>query len=333
MHNYIDSDFILRKGAISAKEGEHVIIPINMKDGVILGRSTKSDMVFFEQIGRALSIKDNTKLIQELIKLTKEELIEYCKKNNIEIKNTYTKEQIIKEIITPTIIDLSDNYEYMMELVTELHLKKKEYKPNKDYLPRVINIEDIEFDITYLHQNIYDLLLTIESSIITYTFEDYYELATKYSNYYNNLLVPRHFKTLDGINDNQYGLDLGEFISRNRVEYKKGLLSQDKIDKLNNIGMVWQVTNSWNDSYLLAKEYYKKNSNLNIPSTYKTKDGYALGMWLAFQRSKYKKGLLSKEKIDLLEELHINWTILYTFEEAYKLLENYYLKYGNINIQ
>ncbi len=39
IHNYIDlEDGILRKGAISAKEDEFVIIPINMADGVILGR-------------------------------------------------------------------------------------------------------------------------------------------------------------------------------------------------------------------------------------------------------------------------------------------------------
>ncbi|MBO6165879.1 MAG: RtcB family protein [Eubacterium sp.] len=46
IHNYVDfSDVkpgndakpILRKGAISAKEGEKVIIPINMRDGIILG--------------------------------------------------------------------------------------------------------------------------------------------------------------------------------------------------------------------------------------------------------------------------------------------------------
>lgn len=61
MHNYIDSSFltsaaaepassgeestfhgkrILRKGAISARKGEKVIIPINMRDGVILGVGT-----------------------------------------------------------------------------------------------------------------------------------------------------------------------------------------------------------------------------------------------------------------------------------------------------
>ena len=41
IHNYVDfsdpSVPVLRKGAISAKDGEKVIIPINMRDGVILG--------------------------------------------------------------------------------------------------------------------------------------------------------------------------------------------------------------------------------------------------------------------------------------------------------
>lgn len=40
IHNYVDftnEQPILRKGAISAKKGEKVIIPMNMKDGIILG--------------------------------------------------------------------------------------------------------------------------------------------------------------------------------------------------------------------------------------------------------------------------------------------------------
>lgn len=37
IHNYIDVDeMILRKGAISAKAGEKVLIPINMRDGCVI---------------------------------------------------------------------------------------------------------------------------------------------------------------------------------------------------------------------------------------------------------------------------------------------------------
>ena len=37
IHNYIGDDNIVRKGAISAYEGEVVLIPINMRDGCIIG--------------------------------------------------------------------------------------------------------------------------------------------------------------------------------------------------------------------------------------------------------------------------------------------------------
>ena len=46
VHNYVDFSGavpILRKGAISAKEGEQVIIPMNMRDGIILGTGLGND--------------------------------------------------------------------------------------------------------------------------------------------------------------------------------------------------------------------------------------------------------------------------------------------------
>ena len=36
-HNYLDDWGILRKGSISARAGENVVIPINMRDGILLG--------------------------------------------------------------------------------------------------------------------------------------------------------------------------------------------------------------------------------------------------------------------------------------------------------
>ena len=44
IHNYIDTDaIILRKGAVSARAGEKLLIPINMRDGslICLGRGNE----------------------------------------------------------------------------------------------------------------------------------------------------------------------------------------------------------------------------------------------------------------------------------------------------
>lgn len=38
VHNYIGDDNVIRKGAISAYEGQTVLIPLNMRDGSIIGR-------------------------------------------------------------------------------------------------------------------------------------------------------------------------------------------------------------------------------------------------------------------------------------------------------
>lgn len=36
-HNYLDASGVLRKGSVSAKNGDKVVIPANMKDGILLG--------------------------------------------------------------------------------------------------------------------------------------------------------------------------------------------------------------------------------------------------------------------------------------------------------
>lgn len=43
VHNYIGEDGIVRKGAISAREGERVLIPFNMRDGAIIGEGLGND--------------------------------------------------------------------------------------------------------------------------------------------------------------------------------------------------------------------------------------------------------------------------------------------------
>lgn len=61
LHNHIGKDKILRKGAISAYEGEKVLIPINMRDGSIIaiGKSNKEyNYSAPHGAGRLLSRKD-----------------------------------------------------------------------------------------------------------------------------------------------------------------------------------------------------------------------------------------------------------------------------------
>ena len=87
----------------------------------------------------------------------------------------------------------------------------------------------------------------------------------------------------------------------------------------------------WLKKYNLAKEYYLEHGNLKIPFRYSSlKDGIIinLGTWVMAQRQGYLKGTLSKERIDLLNEIGMAWKInnTYSWEYMYNLAKDYYLE-------
>ena len=177
------------------------------------------------------------------------------------------------------------------------------------------------------------------------SWEEYCKLAKVYYNKYNNLEVPARFKTLDGITYDENGYKLGFWISRQRQSYKMGKLSKEQIELLGKIDMRFENKKNiigWEENYKLAKAYFEKNNNLEIPRSFKTLDGikynengYSLEKWITKQRQAYKSGKLSKEKIELLEKIgmrfenkrnNIGW------EEYYKLAKAYYNKYNNLEV-
>ena len=127
-----------------------------------------------------------------------------------------------------------------------------------------------------------------------YEWNKWYELATEYRNKHDDLLVPQNYKMKSGEN-------LGTWISRARIDYKNGDLSQDKIEKLEVIDMVWDVSINkeevWNKWYELAKEYRNEHDDLLVPYKYKTPSGENLGWWINTTRIAYKKGNLSPDQI------------------------------------
>lgn len=69
VHNYIDTSCetpILRKGSIQAKKGEKVIIPINMKDGTIIGVCSLTDKVNYSLPHGAGRVMSRTRAFNEL---------------------------------------------------------------------------------------------------------------------------------------------------------------------------------------------------------------------------------------------------------------------------
>lgn len=164
------------------------------------------------------------------------------------------------------------------------------------------------------------------------SWDEIYELARNYYKKYGNLLIPRSYV----VNN----IKLGVWISNQRYFYNKNALFIDRIKKLESIGMVWQDVNevrneeSWNEYYKLAKTYYEKYNDIFVTQKYDLE----LCRWLNVQRELYIENKLSKEKIDKLNDIGMNWNkrrIMNTnvpYEKYYSLAKEYFLVHNNLNV-
>ena len=170
-----------------------------------------------------------------------------------------------------------------------------------------------------------------------------YELAKKYYEHYGNLKVPQKFKTKNGYEIDENGYNLGFWIANQRVKYKNDTLFEDRMKKLEEIGMTFKNINgdTWNKMRELAKKYYEHYGDLKIPNGFKTKNGYEadengynLGNWINSQRMNYKKGSLSEYRIKKLEEIGMIFENVNddSWSKMYELARKYYEHYGDLKI-
>lgn len=101
------------------------------------------------------------------------------------------------------------------------------------------------------------LNLNIGKNKFDIIWDKYYLLAVNYYNHYGNLKVPVTFKTLDGINYNESGIKLGSWLSMQRTNK---YLEENRIIRLNNIGMIWSIRKNKTSIINICKKY---NININ----------------------------------------------------------------------
>ena len=308
-------------------------------DGVILGRSTCSDIVYFEQIGRALAVRGDTKeKLNKLSQMSLEELTTLARNNNLEINSSDTKEDIANKLVSPLIIDLSNNYEYIADLENDLKDRIKEVTLRRSIvkLPRNMKIMNYRFDIELANKELYDMLSYVRSRL-SLSWKEMYELAKKYYEYHGDLKIPAKFKTINGYEYNDTGVNLGKWLY---TQLQNKNLSDERRNLLSSIGMSLRDYNDlqWNKNYELAKKYYEYHGNLKIPVKFKTINGYEfnetginLGIWLASQRANKN---LSEERRRLLSNIGIRFEDYYDLQwnKNYELAKKYYEYHGDLEI-
>ena len=103
-----------------------------------------------------------------------------------------------------------------------------------------------------------------------------------------------------------YGeIHLGAWASTQRQNYKKNILTPEKIGQLEELrAWSWDpITDLWNQGYEYLKKYIDETGQDASPSNRQIFDGYPIGAWVGTQRRNYKNGIIEDWKIKLLEEL------------------------------
>lgn len=168
------------------------------------------------------------------------------------------------------------------------------------------------------------------------SWDDRFLQAKEYYEKHGDLKVPRSYKCADGFS---LGIWITVQRSRRKADQESRLfpLSADKIAKLDSIGMVWEAgkaKTNWDEAFLAAKEFYEEKRNLKIPPEYKCEDGFALGRWIRDQKRRKSsvRNPLTPEQIEKLDTIGIVWTPSNkTWEESFQYAENYYKEYGNLD--
>lgn len=152
--------------------------------------------------------------------------------------------------------------------------------------------------------------------------------AQKYRTEHGDLLVPVRYR-----DKNDFAL--GEWIVYNRQRYLGGNLTQNRIERLEAIGMVWSTSNDlWEQNYAAATQYYLEHGDLEVPIKYETPSGFGLGVWLGAQRAAHKAGELPQEQVARLDALGMDWTNRNDrkWMSLYDVAAAYYHEHGSLNV-
>ena len=164
--------------------------------------------------------------------------------------------------------------------------------------------------------------------------DTYYTAARQWYQEKGNLRIPKSYVT-------STGLTLGSWIQTQRRVYSgavAGGLTEEKVRKLNEIGMIWDARDqSWNNALAELQTYFNEHGNLDIKARYETPDGFKLGRWVCNLRTKVRtKGLdqaLTPEQQQQLAELGMIWDHnSEKWKDYFEAAENYYKTHGNLDV-
>jgi hypothetical protein len=125
------------------------------------------------------------------------------------------------------------------------------------------------------------------------------------------------------------GNNLGQWVGTQRRV--KDSLSQERLQRLDKIGFVWDVfTEYWEEGFRYLKLYLERERHCMVPHKHK-EDGFNLGAWVSNQRT--GKDSLSQERRHRLDELGFVWGgRAEQWEKGFRCLKLYLEREGHCRV-
>lgn len=109
-------------------------------------------------------------------------------------------------------------------------------------------------------------------------------------------LAYQEYVLQNGHSSPRHSHPLGSWVNQQRNRKKAGRISQERIDRLNAVGFVWnQREFEWSQKFRYTQDFVEEHGE--IPPW----GDPVVGQWLSVNRSAYRNGTLSQERIDLFE--------------------------------
>ena len=135
------------------------------------------------------------------------------------------------------------------------------------------------------------------------------------------------------------GIKLGTWLDWQRQVRKGnrgGNLSSERIERLEALGVVWDIfEDQWERNFVLLEHFKEREGHCNVPALHE-EDGINIGKWIDRQRQVKKgnvSGNLSSEQIERLESLGMIWESWEDqWERKFALLEQFKEREGHCNV-
>lgn len=294
-------------------------------DTVILGRATQSDIVFFEQLGRALSVSNSSTPLCIDLSGNLDYILSLSAEIGDRIKIRYEATglnpkldrdlptfdfgldnfniQLLKRL--QKIDDATENWNARFEQLKTYLEKHNKYPSRTDENPEIRKLSKW---VEYQRQNYKsrklpdDKIRKLQS--INFIFQEKEKLS--WDEMFNKLVkyINENGKYPQRTDADPEIRKLSIWITNQRAFYKSNKLPIDKIKKLQSIGFIFDpFEESWQVNFNELVKYLEENNGKYPPQSSKLPKVKRLAIWVGSQRLNYKNKILSKEKLAKLQSI------------------------------